>query len=45
LNSVAYLIAELLLGTEVIGYGHEEFLGDVVFKLVIEKEKASLEEN
>lgn len=39
LGIVTYLIAELPLGTEVIGYGHEEFLADVVFKLVAEKEK------
>ena len=34
---VTYLIAELPIGSKIIGYGFEEFLGDVVIKLVTEK--------
>ena len=35
LGIVTYLIVELPLGTEVVGYGYEEFLADVVLKLIV----------
>lgn len=42
LGVVVYLIAELPLGVQVIGHGHEEFLADVVFKLIMEEKQGMI---
>ena len=39
LNVTLFLIAELPIGNEVIGYGFEEFLTDVVLKMIAKEER------